>query len=66
MRSVAAGWSRPNFERPVEELRFRMFDGGSGRVIAVNGRGGDAGINVQVTTDAGLRRDAVRSQPRPQ
>lgn len=43
-----------------------MFDGGSGRVIAVNGRGGDAGINVQVTTDAGLRRDAVRSQPRPQ
>lgn len=31
-----------------------MFDGRSGQVIAVNGRGGDGGIDVQVATDTGL------------
>ncbi|MEU8993125.1 hypothetical protein AB0C98_43235 [Streptomyces sp. NPDC048558] len=49
------GIGQPSFDRHVEALLYRMFDGGSGRVIAVNGRGGDAGIDVQVTTDVGLR-----------
>jgi len=55
---MAIEWDRlgqPSFDRHVEALLYRMFDGSSGRVIAVNGRGGDGGIDVQVTADAGLR-----------
>lgn len=51
---MAIEWDRigqPAFDRHVEALLFRMFDG---RAIAVNGRGGDDGIDVQVAEDDGL------------
>jgi hypothetical protein len=54
---MAIEWDRigqPSFDRYVEALLYRTFADG-GEVIAVNGRGGDAGIDVQVTTEAGLR-----------
>ncbi|MFD9400277.1 hypothetical protein ACFWA4_15875 [Streptomyces sp. NPDC060011] len=51
-------WDRigqPEFDRRVEALLYRMFDGSNGRVTARNGRGGDEGIDVEVSTDRGLR-----------
>jgi hypothetical protein len=62
---VAIEWDRigqPAFDRYVEALLHRMFDD-SGQVIVVNGRGGDDGIDVQVTTDAGLRIFQLKYHP---
>ncbi|MET7609276.1 hypothetical protein [Streptomyces avermitilis] len=55
---MAIEWDRigqPEFDRRVEALLYRMFDGSNGRVTARNGRGGDEGIDVEVATDRGLR-----------
>ncbi|MFC8668542.1 hypothetical protein [Streptomyces sp. NPDC057199] len=55
---MAIEWDRigqPSFDRHVEALLFRMFNGRNGGVVAVNGRGGDGGIDVQVTDGTGLR-----------
>ncbi|GGY18934.1 hypothetical protein GCM10010358_82430 [Streptomyces minutiscleroticus] len=55
---MAIDWDRigqREFDRHVEALLYRMFNGSAGKVIAVNGRGGDDGIDVQVSTDAGIR-----------
>lgn len=57
VRALAIEWDRirqPAFDRLVEALLHRMFDD-SGQVVVVNGRGGDGGIDVQVTGDADLR-----------
>lgn len=54
--ALAIDWDRigqPCFDRYVEALLHRMFDD-SGRVVVVNGRGGNGGIDVQVTGHAGL------------
>ncbi|MEV0186669.1 hypothetical protein AB0I54_46945 [Streptomyces sp. NPDC050625] len=62
---VAIEWDRigqPAFDRHVEALLHRMFDD-SGQVVVVNGRGGDNGIDVQVTTDAGLRIFQLKYHP---
>lgn len=55
---MAIDWNRigqREFDRRVEALLYRMFNGPTGAVITVNGRGGDDGIDVQVSTDAGVR-----------
>jgi hypothetical protein len=55
---MAIDWDRigqHEFDRRVEALLYRMFNGSTGAVIAVNGRGGDDGIDVQVSTDTGIR-----------
>lgn len=52
---MAIEWDRigqPEFDRRVEALLYRKFDGPNGRVTAVNGRGG---IDVEVATARGLR-----------
>ncbi|MGW5330896.1 hypothetical protein [Streptomyces sp. NPDC004014] len=62
---MAIEWDRigqPAYDRYVEALLHRMFDD-SGQVIVVNGRGGDDGIDVQVTTDAGLRIFQLKYHP---
>lgn len=63
---MAIEWDRlgqPEFDRHVEALLYRTFDGALGRVTAVNGRGGDKGIDVQVTTDAGIRIFQLKYHP---
>lgn len=62
---MAIEWDRigqPAFDRLVEALLHRMFDD-SGQVVAVNGRGGDGGIDVQVTGDAGLQIFQLKYHP---
>ncbi|MER7050597.1 hypothetical protein [Streptomyces jumonjinensis] len=54
---MAIDWDRigqPAFDRHVEALLYRVF-AHHGEVTPVNGRGGDGGIDVGVTTEAGLR-----------
>lgn len=60
---MAIDWERigqPAFDRHVEALLFRMFDG---QAIAVNGRGGDEGIDVKVRSDAGLHIFQLKYHP---
>ncbi|MGW3520585.1 hypothetical protein [Streptomyces hydrogenans] len=62
---VAIEWDRigqPAFDRYVEALLHRMFDD-RGQVVVVNGRGGDDGIDVKVTTDVGLRIFQLKYHP---
>ncbi|WRZ95663.1 hypothetical protein OHB54_45730 [Streptomyces sp. NBC_01007] len=62
---MAIEWNRigqPAFDRYVEALLHRMFDD-SGQVIVVNGRGGDDGIDVQVTTEVGPRIFQLKYHP---
>lgn len=63
--ALAIEWDcigQPAFDRLVEALLHRMFDD-SGQVVVVNGRGGDGGIDVQVTGDAGLRIFQLKYHP---
>ncbi|MFI7236963.1 hypothetical protein [Streptomyces cyaneofuscatus] len=49
---MAIEWDRigqPGFDRIVEALVHRMYDAAAS-VEAVNGRGGDAGIDIKVTS----------------
>ena len=51
--SVSIDWDRlgqPRFDRAVEVLAYRRF---KSRVRAVNGRGGDGGIDIEITDDDG-------------
>ncbi|MFD3308613.1 hypothetical protein [Streptomyces sp. NPDC058694] len=60
---MAIEWDRIGqvaFDRHVEALLHRMYDG---KAIAVNGRGGDQGIDVRVSTDAGLRIFQLKYHP---
>lgn len=60
---MAIEWDRIGqvaFDRHVEALLHRLYDG---RAIAVNGRGGDKGIDVQVNTEAGLRIFQLKYHP---
>ncbi|MFD5470953.1 hypothetical protein [Streptomyces sp. NPDC127105] len=60
---MAIEWDRIGqvaFDRHVEALLYRMYDG---KAIAVNGRGGDQGIDVRVSTDAGLRIFQLKYHP---
>ncbi|WP_033287153.1 hypothetical protein [Streptomyces sp. NRRL F-525] len=50
------------FAQLVEALLHRMFDD-SRQVVVVNGRGGDGGIDVQVTGDADLRVFQLKYRP---
>lgn len=54
---MAIEWDRigqPGFDRIVEALVHRMYDA-SASVEAVNGRGGDAGIDIKVTSGSRVR-----------
>ncbi|MFJ6539933.1 hypothetical protein [Streptomyces sp. NPDC091385] len=60
---MAIEWDRIGqlaFDRHVEALLHRMYDG---KAIALNGRGGDQGIDVRVSTDAGLRIFQLKYHP---
>ncbi|MGH1552304.1 hypothetical protein ACRAWF_09705 [Streptomyces sp. L7] len=60
---MAIEWDRIGqvaFDRHVEALLHRLYDG---RAIAVNGRGGDKGIDVRVNTEAGLRIFQLKYHP---
>ncbi|MFJ2478041.1 hypothetical protein ACIOWI_34605 [Streptomyces sp. NPDC087659] len=54
---MAVEWERvgqPGFDRIVEALAHRMYDA-SARVEVVNGRGGDDGIDIKVTSGSRVR-----------
>ncbi|GGT01290.1 hypothetical protein GCM10010270_86280 [Streptomyces violaceus] len=54
---VAVEWDRvgqPGFDRIVEALVHRVYDA-TARVEAVNGRGGDDGIDIKVTHGSRVR-----------
>jgi hypothetical protein len=54
---VAVDWERigqPQFDRIVEALVHRMYDATT-TVEAVNGRGGDGGIDIKVTSGRRVR-----------